>query len=231
MKAVIPTVLLSASVFMSAQSGARDLDLRIQAGAEKTRPYQSVLHSSQDIGVIKAQPDYQIAPTIRMLGELPGAPGFYYSLGGKLESTSNFLLNENGIDMREVEVAYSYFSFGASCILNTRIGFSLGFHLEGRIERIITSGTLYEYDENNQITSSGILEGKISYLRPWGRVSMDFTFNNSGRVRPFIGIEGAYPITRREQRVSWNKVESQDSNLMEAIAPRGSVGCYIGFRF
>jgi len=222
-KVVIPIAVLFASAAMSAQDGASELDLRIQIGAEMTRPYQSVL--VQDI---KVQPDYQTGLQLRMLGEIPGAPGFYYQFGGKLESSSNYKYYDNGIDMRDVEVAYSHISFGASYLWNWKSGFSLGAHLEGRAERIVVSGPVYD---DNQTAPVGNFDGKVSYFRPWGRLSMDYTFNTSSKYRPFMGIEGAYPITRREQKVSWNLLDELDSNLMEAIAPRGSIGCYIGLRF
>jgi hypothetical protein len=227
--------LLLASGFLSAQDGTRGLDLRIQAGIEQTRPFQSILLSDfsnpGNPRDFKIQPDKLNGVSVRMLGEWPDTPGVYYELGGMFKATTkydyDFIGAETGYDMSEIEVAYSYFGFGCAYILNTRVGFSVGAHLEGRIERIVTSGPLYQ---NDQII--GNLDGSVSYLRPWGRLSMDFTFNNSGNVRPYIGIEASYPLTKQDQKdARWNLGQLQDERLMKSIAPQGSLGAYIGFRF
>ncbi|MCL1894454.1 MAG: hypothetical protein FWG02_09525 [Holophagaceae bacterium] len=230
--------VLFAPVIMFAQGSSRDLDLRFQIGAELTRPYQSLFAEVPNINHggydrFFAQPDYQIGLQVRMIGELPGTHGFYYELGGRLETSSRLDFNTwiNGVyvDTHDVQVSYSYFTFGGAYIWASKFGLSVGCHLEGRIESISSSGPVYqEWDYENP----GKLDGKSTYLRPWGRLSMDFTFNNRGKVRPLIGIEGAYPLLNREQRNHrWYAGETQEPRMMETIAPRGSVACYAGFRF
>jgi hypothetical protein len=60
---------------------------------------------------------------------------------------------------------------------------------------------------------------------------MDFTFNNRGSFRPFIGVEGSYPLMEREQRHTWMLTEEpQEKRLLESMMPRGSVAAYIGLR-
>jgi len=225
-----------ASFFVSAQDRirVRDLDLRIQVGVEKCQPRQSNFiprpaGSPVDDPDLMVQPDEQIAPQIRMIGEMPGTRGFYYELGGRFEGFSpmdyNRVYDGNLIDARDVEVSYSYFGVGVAYIFAARWGLSLGLHLEGRIERIESSGPIYINEEPSR------LDGAATYLRPWGRVSMDFTFNNSGRLRPFIGVETALPLMERQQKNAyWAKGQPQDIRLMESIAPDRSVACYIGFR-
>ena len=228
---VIGTIaVLVASAALSAQEGSRGLDFRIQVGAEMTRPNQSVLFTDSVNNInYKVQPDEQFSLQAKILGELPGAPGFYYQLGGRLESKSKLTFNQavNGIrlDTREVEVSYSYFSFGGAYLWNLPTGLSIGAHLEGRIERMGTSGYIYSDDDRYDLVDTS-----ATYLRAWGSLSLDYTFNNAGRVRPFIGIEGAYPITKREQKSNWALGLVQTSNLVESLAPEGSVACYFGFR-
>jgi len=226
---VVSTIaVLLASVSALAQSGSRDLDLRVQIGAELTRPYKSILFQA-DKHKYRAQPDYQTGLQLRMLGELPGTSNFYYELGGRLETSSrlnyNVIIDGTYINTYNVQISYSYFSFGGAYILNWNSGFSIGAHLEGRVERISSSGPVYK-----DYVFDGNLDGSATYLRPWFRLSTDFTFNNSGKVRPFIGIEGAFPITKRGQRSNWEIGQPQDKRLMESIAPQGSAACYFGFR-
>jgi hypothetical protein len=231
--ASILTILLS-SIFVFAQSGARNLDLRIQLGAELTRPYESIIAHTDNYDFM-AQPDNQTSLLARMQGELPGLPGFYYGVGGRLESSSRLGILDfrdfaGGIkiDAQDVQIFYSYFSFGAGCIYNWNFGLSIGAHLEGRVEAMSVSGPMYKNDNFND---GVLLTGRASYLRPWGRVHMDFTFNNRGRIRPFIGVEGAYPLLDREQRQPWAvSEEPQEKRLLESMMPKGSAAAYIGFR-
>jgi hypothetical protein len=226
-KAASTTAILFASTALFAQANNRDLDLRIQIGAERTRPNQSILVQNSMIE-IKVQPDFQTGITARMLGELPGIPGFYYQIGGMFDASSKMTFNNNDIDTRDIEVSYSYFSFGGSCMFASKSGFSIGAHLEGRVERVVASGTTWIYDVRwNPIDMETTV---ANYLRPWGRVSMDITFNNSGKVRPYIGIEASYPLTKRENKTPWSLAGPQNSRLMESLAPQGSMGCYLGFR-
>jgi len=225
-----------ASFFVSAQDSARvrDLDLRIQVGLEKSQPRLSKFiprpaDTPPGDPHLMVQPEEQIAPLIRMIGEMPGTMGFYYEIGGRFEGFSRLDYNrayfDRRIDARDVKVSYSYFEVGVAYIFAARWGLSLGAHLEGRLERIKTSGLIYQ----NEVP--GRLDGAASYLRPWGRVSMDFTFNNSGRFRPFIGAEMALPLMERQQKNAyWAVDQPQESRLLESIAPDQSAACYIGFR-
>jgi hypothetical protein len=200
-------------------------------GAEKSRPHQSNLRRgpADDPGLI-VQPDYQIVPLIRMIGEMPGVRGFYYEVGGRFEGFSHLDYNRaykgSLIDTRDVEVAYSYLGVGVAYMYCPKWGLGLGLHLEGRLERIESSGPIYIDD-----APAGRLDGAATYLRPWGRASLDFTFNNSGRLRPFIGAATAIPLMKKEQKNAfWALDQRQESRLMESIAPDRSVECYIGFR-
>jgi hypothetical protein len=225
-----------ASTFAPAQTKLKGLDLRIQVGAEKSRPHQSNLipgpAGDPDLTV---QPDYQIVPLIRMIGEMPGARGLYYEVGGRFEGFSHLdynreYTNELGralwIDTRDVEVAYSYFSVGVAYMYCPKWGLGLGLGLEGRLERIESSGQMYIDDE-----PAGRLDGAATYLRPWGRASLDFTFNNSGRFRPFVGAAMAVPLMKRAQNNAfWAAGQRQEGRLLESIAPDRSGECYAGIR-
>jgi len=223
--------ILAAQVSLFAQGYSRPLDLRFQVGAEKTRPYESLFYRTSEFDYI-SQADFQTGPLIRMLGELPVGRGFYYELGGRPETNSRLDFNTDidgtYIDTQDVKIYYSYFSFGVGAMYNWNFGLSMGAHLEGRVERIISTGPLYE---SGNLLNPMPMDGRVSYTRPWGRVNMDFTFNNHGRVRPFIGVEAAYPILTREQKHTWSRGVMQEKRFMESIAPRGSIAAYLGFRF
>jgi hypothetical protein len=235
MKIANAFAVLLAPSFMFAQSGPRNSDLRIQVGPELTRPNQTLFSPPDQYYLYYAQPDYQTSGLIRMMGELPGMRGFYYGVGGRFETSSRLDFNERigdtYYDTQDVQLKYSYFSFGAGCIYNVnfwQLGFSVGAHLEGRVEALSIAGPLYE---NGDFQNPIPLTGRASYLRPWGRVHVDFTFNSRGNIRPFIGVEGAYPLLEREQRHPWTLLdEPQEKRLLESMMPRGSVAAYIGFR-
>ncbi|MDR2561292.1 MAG: hypothetical protein LBC63_05945 [Holophagales bacterium] len=233
MKIQFIIAILAAQASLFAQGYSRPLDLRFQVGAEMTRPYESLFFRDKAMGFdYISQADFQTGPLIRMLGEFPVGKGFYYELGGRPETDSrldfNTTIENTDIDTHDVKVYYSYFSFGVGAMYNWNFGLSIGAHLEGRVERIVSTGPLYE---NNDLLNPMPLDGSVSYTRPWGRVNMDFTFNNHGRVRPFIGVEGAYPVLTREQRHYWSRGVRQENRFMESIAPRGSIAAYLGFRF
>ena|GEM_PF-1558342 len=262
MKVLRAVAILFTPAILFAQGSSRSLDLRVQLGVELTRPYESLMEENaltqwgrRDLF---AQPDHQVGLQARMLGELPGTRGFYYELGGRIETSSrlNFKYHIfNGyndrefIDMQDVQISYSYFSFGGAYLWNANFGLSVGAHLEGRVEAISSSGSAFVIPDGEGYDTPIPVTGSASYLRPWARLSLDYTFNNHGKVRPFIGIEGAYPLVKREQRgTRWNLQGSywvpgeeegelvrftgktQDTRLMEAIAPRGSLAFYFGFR-
>ena len=228
MKIINMLAVLVAPASMLAQDAARSLDLRFQIGVELTRPCQSVFYRIDNHN-LKAQPGYQYGLQARMLGELPILDNFYYQFGGRVETASrldyNPTINAVQINTRDVQVAYSYFSFGGGYLVGRSDATSLGLHLEGRLEAISISGPLYaDYDQTN-------IDNSTSYMRPWFRVSLDYTFDTQGRARPIIGVEGAYPLTNREQRHYWSiGGEAQEKRLLESIAPQGSVAAYIGFR-
>jgi hypothetical protein len=227
-------ILLSPS-FMFAQGGPRDLDLRIQVGPEKTRLNQSIIAQMGNY-LQFVQPDYQTSGLIRMMGELPGTRGFYYGIGGRFETASRLDFNEvvgdDNIDTHDVKLKYSYFTFGAGYIYNLNfwhLGISLGAHLDGRVEALSVEGPLYKNDPGFQ--NGVMLNGRASYLRPWGRVHVDLTFNSRGKIRPFIGVESSYPLMNRERRNKWELTEDpQEKRLLESMMPKDSVAAYIGLR-
>jgi hypothetical protein len=227
-KAASATAILFASTALLAQVDSRDLDLRIQVGVERTRPNQSILVQTPDIE-IKVQPEYMTGITARMLGELPGCHGFYYQIGGMLESSSKMTFFDNGIDTRDIEISYSYFSFGGAAMFASKSGFSIGAHLEGRVERVVATGATWLLLGGRWVPFD-MEATAANYLRPWGKLSMDLTFNNSGKVRPLFGIEASYPLTKRKNSSTWSLLGPQDSKLMESLAPQGSFGFYFGFR-
>ena len=103
-------MVLAAGALSAEDSPA--LDARIQMFVEQSRPAQVVV--TQTPGVFKDQPGNQTGVGFRFMGELASAPGFYYELGGKLDSSSNFSSNSTIINLTDVKVTDNYWSLGAA---------------------------------------------------------------------------------------------------------------------
>jgi len=168
------------------------------------------------------------------MGELASAPGFYYELGGKFDSSSHFKFNgtvpgSSGatVDMQNVKLTDSYWSLGAAYEFILQDTLSLGAHLEARGEYLQLAGQVsssivptYEYSQTT------------TYLRPWVRLSGDYTFLGAGHMlRPFVGVEGAVAITKTTQTETPNLGGPIDGRTLKAMAPRYSYAAYAGVRF
>ncbi len=64
-----------------------------------------------------------------------------------------------------------------------------------------------------------------TYGRPWARVNAGYAFPTP-LVKPFIGIEVAAPLTKKDYNDS---LSSEDT--LKAFAPKLQVGVYGGIRF
>lgn len=218
---------------LSAQEYTQKLDSRIVLFGEVVRPAQFTIASVA--GDAKDQADPQVSLGVRFIGEIAMAPGFYYELGGRAESSSNLLTNGDiggGVTLKatQMRISYSYWMVGAA-YMKTFGRMTLGAHLEARGEAIRGVGTL--------IVNPGLVtETKTTadvgntYLRPWVRLSADFTLG-SGKYRPILGVEGAFALTRMTQVDVDPTLSSYvfSKRTLNSMAPRFSGGAYAGIRF
>lgn len=219
MKTLSTLALALAACTLSAQEvGA--LDARIQAYAELTRP--SAFNLSSAGAPVTDQADRQAGFGLRLLGELPFTNGWYYELGGRFDSSSRLGYNTAAMNNTDVTVSYSYWSAGAAYLWNLGPA-TLGAHAEARGEAIRLQGTQFKDGTGAQVSQSS------TYVRPWVRLSLDFTFG-SGGVRPFVGADVATAVTKTNQTVA-SSLPSMDERSLRSLAPKASATVYAGVRF
>jgi len=193
--------------------GAQDaaaLDGRFQVFVQQDRPSSIVI--AQTPGNVTDQPKVQTGVGVRFMGELASAPGFYYELGGMLDAVSYFTFND-------------YWSLGAAYMAKFGEATTLGVHVEGRGESLRVQGNAVIAG-----TTTSLDQG-TTYLRPWVRGSADYTFTGIGtRVHPFIGLDGAFAVTKTSQTQVPSPGTFDNRNLC-SLAPKYSYSAYAGLRF
>lgn len=223
---------------LSAQEYTQKLDGRVILFGEVVRPAQFTLASVAG-GDAKDQADAQVSLGVRFIGEIAMAPGFYYELGGRTESASNLLTNGDvggGVTLNatQMRISYSYWMVGAA-YMKTFGRMTLGAHLEARGEAIRAVGTLVA----SQAPPKRSADVGNTYLRPWVRLSADFTLG-SGTYRPILGVEGAFALTRMTQvevdpalgaPTGTGDGYMFSKRTLNSMAPRFSGGVYAGIRF
>jgi hypothetical protein len=219
---------------LSAQSASSKLDARVMLFAEMTRPPSIVIDKYNN----KDQADSQWGGGIRFLGEIASAPGWYYELGGKFESSSNLTFNRNStvgykLDLTGLRVTQSYWSVGFA-YLATSGGFTYGAHLEARGEALGLTGQVFKQDSSltppeTEPSLFCSVNTSTTYLRPWGRVSVDYNWK-MGSMNPFIGVDGSLALMKTDQTTT-PAFRNMDTRTVRALAPRGAFSVYGGFRF
>ena len=164
---------------LAAQAPDRGGESRIQVHGEFVRPRQAVIGNLSNNTQLTDQAENQIGFGIRLIGEIPGANNWYYTLGGKLESSSKFaskpsdankFTNTTGIKYR-----YSYWTVGAGYMWDLAPGLNLGAHLEVRGESLNASGDWYTGGTLANPGSAQHVDASATYVRPWGR-EPDYAF-------------------------------------------------------
>ena len=222
-------ILAVASGALAAQEAPR-LDGRFQVFAEMSRPAEILVATPSPAPNVEAQPKRQTGGGFRFLGELSSAPGFYYELGGMFDASSYFTysgaVNGNLVDMTNAKVTDSYWSLGAAWLHKFNDNLTLGAHLEGRGEylrlqgEIDISGTFYQLDHST------------TYLRPWLRGSLDYTFTGIGKDKhPYVGLDGSLALLRTSQNGNAPDFSNIDDRTVRALAPRAAGALYVGIRF
>jgi hypothetical protein len=223
-------IMALASVSLAAQYAPK-LDGRIQLFEEIYRPAQIVVAQPAPSPEVKDQPTKQNGLGIRFMGEIAAHPGWYYELGGMFNGSSNFTYNGNvtpttTLNLTQVKVTDSYWSLGAAYMTRFGDSLTLGAHLEGRGEYLRLNGPV-----SSTSFSTVQVYQSTTYLRPWLRGSVDYTFTGIGaNTHPFIGVDGNWAITKTSQMASPN-FTSMDGRTLKSLAPRASASIYAGLRF
>lgn len=221
----ILAITLSAGTLFAQQSEMA-LDARVQVFGEMARPVAITIVNAGS--PIEDQAKRQTGLGLRFMGEIASAPGFYYEVGGKLDSSSNLAFNGDiggGItaDLTHVKFTHSYWSLGAGYMIRPVENLSLGVHLEGRGEALKAQGEIFQNG-----LSSGQVDASTTYLRPWVRLSADLTVPMGG-MRPYFGVDVSAAITRTEQ-TSFLSAD-MDNRTLKAMAPKVAAAFYLGMRF
>jgi hypothetical protein len=223
-KATSLLIMAIAAGSLAAQDAA--LDKRVQLFLEVNAPTEiDMAPGTRD------KPKSQTGLGIRFLGEIAGAPGLYYELGGMFDSTSNFGFNGTTsggtLDLTNAKFSNSYWSAGMAYLWKMGESGSFGLHLEGRGEFLRLQG---------QATGTALaatpqgLDHSTTYLRPWVRASADVTFAPGKPVRPFVGLDGSFALIKTGQsRVP--DYTNIDDRTVKSLAPRYSGSVYAGVRF
>lgn len=212
---------------LAAQAPDQGGESRIQVHAEFSRPRQVIIGQSGGNDVTD-QASNQIGFGFRFMGEFPGANDWYYELGGRLQSSSKFdnkptPANSN-TDTTSVKFKYSYWTIGFARMWTMAPGMSLGAHLEARGESLNASGDYYSGNSGAQR-----VDVSTTYVRPWGRVSLDYSFKASG-TSPFIGLDASVALLKASQDKSV-PVTLWDDNTLKSQAPQISISVYAGIKF
>lgn len=219
---------------LSAQSAAVQGEKRVQIFGEFSRPKQITIGQVNG-GDVKDQAESQMGVGLRFMGEMPGTTSWFFEFGGKLETSSRMGFNQtiNGtspamrINTTNVNVRYSYFELGGAYLWDLGPGFSLGAHLDLRSETMEAIGQI-------QVTpasygGSGDVSQRLSFVRPWVRVSGDFAFGKGGLV-PYIGVDLAYTPIQASQTAVVSLI-GIDQRTVKAMAPQFGASVYFGLKF
>ena len=224
----ILTLALSAGS-LCAQEPAFHLDARVQVFGEMTRPepFRAAQVGGYDI---RDQGLRQTGFGVRFLGELVSAPHFYYEVGGKLESSSRLTFNGpipggGSLNLTDIKFSNSYWSLGMAYLATFGDNVALGLHLEGRGEALKAKGEVVV----NGVHGAQFVNASATYLRPWVRISLDYTFA-LGKVRPYLGAEGAYTPMKTKQTGILD-LDRMDDRTLKSMAPNSSAAVYLGMRF
>lgn len=204
---------------------------RIQVHGEFVRPREIIIGNPTPTTELTDQAENQIGFGIRLIGEIPGVNNWYYTLGGKLESSSKFAnkptLANGYTDTTGIKYKYSYWTVGAGYMWGLAPGLSLGAHLEVRGEALNASGDLY--------TGSAVqgspqrVDASATYVRPWGRLSLDYAFKASG-TSPFIGVDASVAMLKASQDRGLAPTYWDDTTV-KSMAPQAAFSVYFGLKF
>ena len=216
---------------LAAQMPDRGGESRVQLHGEFVRPRQIQIPRQGGLTNLEDQAENQIGFGIRLLGEIPGTNNWYYTLGGKLESTSKFASKPSAAnsytDTTGIKYKYSYWTVGAGYMWDLAPGLNLGAHLEIRGESLNASGDLYS--DTAVPGAPRPVDASATYVRPWGRLSLDYAFKAAG-TSPFIGVDAAIAMLKTDQGNPLTPAV-WDEKTVKSMAPQVSFSVYLGLKF
>lgn len=214
-KTILVTALTAGSLF--AQAPDKELDARIQIYGEAIRPSAFTLSTGETPEAARS-----FGLGLRFMGEVGSAENWYYEVGGKLDSSSKLNLNDANVNLTDIRITQSYWVVGGGYLVPLGKQASLGFHFEGRGEALAAQGAVF---------SAGLLKGRVdsssTYLRPWGRLTLDASFY-LGTLHPFVGLEVAGTPVKTTQTQPIADLTQMDSRTLRALAPNVSAAFYVG---
>jgi hypothetical protein len=223
---ILAAALAAGTLF--AQAPGSSLDARVLLFGEVERPSAFIV---DQVGT-KDQASDQWGGGIRFMGEIASAPGWYYELGGKFDASSNLVYRGNVtptyyLDNTDVRIDDSYWSLGGAYLFNMG-PVALGLHLEARGERLEIVGTVYD-NTGAGIVAGGTYDATNTYLRPWGRISLDYSWR-MGNARPFFGADAALAFFHSSQTIP-QALAQVDDRTLRSMAPRSALSIYLGMHF
>lgn len=233
MKTPFLVAALSATALFGQTSG-QSLEGRVEIFGEFSKPRQVVFGVANAPSEVHDQADsHYNGGGFRLMGELPGTQGWFYLLGGKLESSSKLTFNGpvttgSSLDTTDVSIRHSYWAVGVSRLFDLGQGLTIGVHGEGRGEAISAVGEVFSVPSTGP---NGAVNGSTTYFRPWVRASFDWTLRRPS-MSPYFGCEVALPLIKTSQNRAISPLDlGTDSNALKSMAPGYSVGIYAGLRF
>lgn len=228
MKTITLLTLALLAAPLAAQAPEQGGESRIQVHGDFSRPRQVIIGQSNGNDVTD-QAKNQIGFGFRFMGEFPGVSDWYYELGGRLQSSAKYdnkptPANSN-TDTTGVKFKYSYWTIGGARLWSLAPGMSLGAHLEIRGESLNASGDYY----SGSGSTAQPVDRSATYVRPWGRVSLDYAFKAAG-TSPFIGFDASVALLKASQDKSV-PVTLWDDNTLKSQAPQVSFSVYVGMKF
>ncbi len=205
---------------------------RIQVHGEFLRPRQIIIGNPTPTTELVDQADAQVGLGFRLMGELPGLNNWYYTVGGRLKSPSKFATRPSSpsyTNTTGIKYDYSYWTAGLGYMWVLAPGLNLGTHLELRGEALNASGDLYTGGTASNPGQPQRVDASATYVRPWGRLSLDYAFKASG-ASPFIGVDASVAMLKSSQDKAiaptfW------DDNTVKSMAPQVSFSVYLGLKF
>ena len=224
MKISMILVTALAAGTLGAQAPEGELDARIQLFGEMVRPTSFSIYQG-----VKDQPAKSTGFGVRFMGEIASSRQLYYELGGKLDSSSNMTytgtLGTGVYDFTDVKLTSSYWFIGTGYLVPLGSAVSLSFHLEMRGEALSAQGAVQQVGQPNVR-----VDCSTTYLRPWGRLSLDASFK-LGKFRPYVGVDAAVTPLKTAQTVVLPSLQYMDDRTLRSTAPNVSGAFYVGMHF
>jgi hypothetical protein len=209
---------------LSAQDAPNAQEARLLLFGEFVQPMKYQVATG-----ISDQADGQVGGGLRFMGQVVPSSRWFYELSGRLESSSNFTnISSVGADLSKVKVTYSYWSVGGAYLLPLGKAADLGFHLEARSENVRVQGSAF-YTVGG-VTVQDPADGGNTFMRPWARVSLDFSIPMESKAF-ILGADAGIALLRTYQTDTGMLLSQMDDRTTRSLAPQAAFGVYVGLKF